>query len=247
MSDGRRLEKEIKLNATPEQVWEVISTGPGMSAWFVPHEIEPGEGGRTQADFGSGNISDGSVLAWEPGRRVVYGGGDGSPAVLEFLIEGRDGGSTVLRFVQSGFDGDDWESEYENFSEGWDLFFHNMSQYFDHFAGRPVSNVAVLNFTELDREAVWARLNRALGVPDGVAVGDQVTFKPTGAPEVSGVVDLRQRGLLGVLADDGLYRFMGEGADKYGYVTATHYIYRELDRTELTAAWQAWLDRVLAE
>jgi hypothetical protein len=216
-----------------------------MSAWFVPHEIEPGEGGRTRSDFGSGNVSEGKVLEWEPGRRVVYGE-DSSDGLLEFLIEGRDGGATVLRFVQSGFSGDDWEAEYEDFSKGWDLFFHNMSQYFDHFADRPVSNVAVLNFTDLGRDAVWEKLNRALGVPENIGTGDQVTLTPAGLGELHGVVDACERDVLGIRTADGLYRFMGEGADKHGFVTATHYVYRDLDSSELTAAWQAWLDGVLA-
>ena len=32
----RRLEKSIELDATPEQVWAAIATGPGIDSWFVP-------------------------------------------------------------------------------------------------------------------------------------------------------------------------------------------------------------------
>lgn len=28
MGEGRRLEREVALNATPEQVWETVSSGP---------------------------------------------------------------------------------------------------------------------------------------------------------------------------------------------------------------------------
>jgi hypothetical protein len=31
----RRLEKSVDLDATPEQVWETIATGPGISATWT--------------------------------------------------------------------------------------------------------------------------------------------------------------------------------------------------------------------
>ena len=31
---------ELEVPGTPEQVWEAISTGPGISAWFVPSEVD---------------------------------------------------------------------------------------------------------------------------------------------------------------------------------------------------------------
>ena len=34
------LDVQIEVAATPEQVWEAISTGPGISAWFMPAEVE---------------------------------------------------------------------------------------------------------------------------------------------------------------------------------------------------------------
>lgn len=51
--------------------------------------------------------------------------------------------------------------------------------------------------------------------------------------------------VLGLRTGDGLYRFAGEGADAWGMVVATHYLYGvDADRAETTAAWQAWLDRL---
>jgi uncharacterized protein YndB with AHSA1/START domain len=48
----RRLEKHIELDAGPEQVWEAIATGPGIATWFVPHDVEPREGGTVEQDYG---------------------------------------------------------------------------------------------------------------------------------------------------------------------------------------------------
>ena len=47
------LRKEITLQATPEQVWEAIATGPGIDGWFMGrNEVEPREGGRTAMTIG---------------------------------------------------------------------------------------------------------------------------------------------------------------------------------------------------
>ena len=50
--DGSRAGQTRRLDATPEQVWEVIATGPALHR-FVPHEVEEREAGRSRS-FGSG-------------------------------------------------------------------------------------------------------------------------------------------------------------------------------------------------
>src|SRR4051812_1181484 len=67
------LVKEIELDATRSQVWDVVATGPGLSAWFVPHDLESRLGGVGRADFGGGNFQDGRVLVYEPNRRIMLG------------------------------------------------------------------------------------------------------------------------------------------------------------------------------
>ena len=52
---GRRsIQVEVEVPGTPEDVWQAIATGPGISAWFVPAEFEE-QGGKPVAltlDFG---------------------------------------------------------------------------------------------------------------------------------------------------------------------------------------------------
>ena len=31
---------EVEVPGTPEQVWEAIATGPGISAWFMPADVD---------------------------------------------------------------------------------------------------------------------------------------------------------------------------------------------------------------
>ena len=44
--EGRRsISLEVEVPGTPQEVWEAIATGPGISAWFVPSEVDEREGG----------------------------------------------------------------------------------------------------------------------------------------------------------------------------------------------------------
>ncbi len=117
------IRKEIPLAATPEQVWEAIATGPGLTAWFMPMEVDP---------------DSSMVTSWEPGRRLAIrtpSAPDGSFQGFEYRIEARGQGSTVLRFAHNGFTSDDWGDEYEVVtSSGWDMYFHTLRQYLTHFA-----------------------------------------------------------------------------------------------------------------
>ena len=36
-ASGRRsVQVEVEVPGTPEEVWQAIATGPGVSSWFVP-------------------------------------------------------------------------------------------------------------------------------------------------------------------------------------------------------------------
>lgn len=247
--EPRRLARESELAATPDQVWQAISTPAGMSIWFVPHEQA---GDRIEADFGGDNTQAGQVLDWEPGKRVRYGvpGPDGAPPMtIEFLVEGRQDGTTLLRLVQSGFFGggdadDDWDAEYDGFGKGWDMFLHNLAEYFRYFPGLPVANVVATAFTELPGETVWAGLIARLGADP--ALGERVRLTPEGLEPIEGVVDLRDSALLGVRTEHGFYRFMVD--DLHHMVSTTQYFYGitvdHAARAARTAAWQSWLDRL---
>ena len=42
----RSVAVEVEVPGTPEEVWQAIATGPGITAWFVPTEVEEREGGE---------------------------------------------------------------------------------------------------------------------------------------------------------------------------------------------------------
>jgi uncharacterized protein YndB with AHSA1/START domain len=249
----RRLEKYVELDASPEQVWQAIATGPGIATWFVPHEVEPRADGTVEQDYGGGFTTRGRVTTWEPGRRFAYGAftppEDGRPNyAYEFLVEGRDGGGTVLRFVQCGFlDGADWDDEYDSFDAGWSLFLDNLRSYLRHFAGLPVRNAVAMSYTAGSARDIWPVVHRSLGLAGHLAVGETVTLAPDGPAPIVGVVDVANEEFLGVRSEHGLHRIGVEGEDGCG-VSAYHYVYgRPVDTAALTADWQQWLERLTQE
>jgi uncharacterized protein YndB with AHSA1/START domain len=239
------LRKEIILDATPEQVWEAIATGPGIDGWFMGrNQVEPREGGRTSMTIG-GQTEEAAVTAWEPGRRFAYRAAspDGAGFVaFEWLIEGRDDGTCVLRLVQSGVMGDDWEDEYDALTDGWDMYLHQLAQYLAHFRGRPVTPVTAMQPGAGDAERVRSVLSAGLGLDLPAAEGDKVRLTPEGLAPVDGVVDYVTPAILGVRGDDGLYRFI-RGFE--GTVAVGHHLYGDdVDQRAAERAWQAWLGRL---
>ncbi len=108
-ASGRRsVEVETEVPGTPEEVWQAIATGPGISAWFVPAKLEEREGGAIALDFGPGMESQAVIKAWDPPRRFVAenegGMGPGSPTVAdEWTVEAKSGGTCRVRIVHSWF------------------------------------------------------------------------------------------------------------------------------------------------
>lgn len=247
---GRELIKIIELDASPDQVWEAVATGPGISAWFVPHDLQPWLGGTIRARFGGGVDATGRVTAWEPGARFAHGSAEAPPDgvadyAFEFLVEGRAGGGTVLRFVQSGFRDEGWEDEYSSFDAGWDLFFGNLRSYLTRFADRPARTVVTMAMAPGSAAELWPVLRRALGVTGPPALGATVTLRPDGPPPVTGVVDVSSPEFLGLRSATGLHRIGAEGNAGCG-ISAYHYFYGDpVDTDSLTAAWQSWLESLV--
>ena len=61
-ASGRRsVQAEAEVPGTPEEVWQAIATGPGISSWFVPTEIHANKDGIPEkliCHFGPGTSMD---------------------------------------------------------------------------------------------------------------------------------------------------------------------------------------------
>jgi uncharacterized protein YndB with AHSA1/START domain len=247
MAHPFEFEHEIEVDATPEEVWEAIATGPGIDAWFMGrNEVEPREGGTARMTLG-GWTEEATVTAWDPPKRFAtrsHEGEDGSVHAFEFLVEGREKGTTVVRWVHSGFLGDNWEAEYEGLSEGDPMYFNKLAQYLTYFRGRTATPVNVFGPQVPDRAHAWEVFRRGLGLADPVVLDEQVRLTPEGLPPIEGVVDYLSPSFLGVRTGDGLYRFI-YGFD--GSVVLGHHVFTEgADQRELEEAWGSWLTKLFA-
>ena len=184
------VEAQIEVPGTPQQVWEAIATSAGVSAWFVPAEIEERQGGRIALDFGGGMEGSGVISAWDPPHRFVgeeeWGAGR---LATEYLVEARSRDTCVVRIVSSLFGtAEDWERELGSMQEGWGIFLRNLRRYLADFAGRPAATVMVQGTTAGPRTDAWADLADAVGLGK-VAVGERVQVAIPGAAAVAGVVE----------------------------------------------------------
>ncbi len=242
------LRKEVALDASPEQVWEAIATGPGITSWFMPHEVEPREGGVIRVTVGD-YTQESTVTAWDPPRRFAVRSqqaDDGSVHAFEYLIEGRAGGSTVLRFTHSGILGEDWEAEHDGLSQGWDMYLHTLAQYLRYFPGRTATFVAAEGPRPSGQEETWTALKRGLGLTGAVTEGDTVRLTLDGLAPIEGVVDYVRPRFLGVRTSDGLYRFHLRAAIGMPVAVGHHLYADDVDQKEAERAWQSWLSRSFA-
>jgi uncharacterized protein YndB with AHSA1/START domain len=239
---------DVEVDATPQQVWEAIATGPGYDSWYMGRtEVEPGEGGVVRTDLG-GHVMGSTITAWEPLRRFAYRGDetpDGRFIAFEFLIEGREQGSTVLRLVTNGFlPGDDWEAEFDAMRKGGAMYFATLVAYLTYFAGRTATPITAAAPMVPDTRGVFDRVPAALGLSAEPTVGDRVRVNPQGLPAIEGVVDFVNPDAIGVRTIDALYRFIG---GFFGPMIVTHHLFAEdVDHKKTEQAWRAWLARLSA-
>jgi uncharacterized protein YndB with AHSA1/START domain len=179
---------------TPEVVWQAIATGPGISSWFVPTEVEERVGGQTVSHFSPDGSMDSlaEVTVWNPPHLFVAAApgdlGPGNPTVAtEWHVETRSGGACVVRVVHSWYaDTDEWDAQFEQHLYGWLSFFRVLRAHLEHFAGQPTASFQVMGASEAAKEEVWARFLDELGI-GAVAEGAQVRSGPD-APELAGQV-----------------------------------------------------------
>jgi uncharacterized protein YndB with AHSA1/START domain len=191
-SGRRSVQAEVEVSGTPEEVWQAIASGPGISSWFVPTKLDGRVGGAATSSFGPGNSMDSvaRITGWEPPKRFVAEteGGPGTVAT-EWTVEAKAGGTCTVRVVHSWFAStDDWDDQFEGHSYGWISFFQILRLYLAHFAGQPCSLIQFMATSTEATEKAWDSLIRPLGLANA-GVGTRVTA-PVDAPELSGVVEV---------------------------------------------------------
>ena len=171
-ASGRRsIEVQTLVPGTPEEVWQAIATGPGISAWFVPTEFQERDGVPVTLTmhFGPGMDDVARVTAWDPPRRVAN--------VHERWRSARDGmdrrsalGRQVPRPRRSGIfsDTDDWDGHLESMEGGWSTFFRILNLYLAHFRGQRATTFRVMSIVEGPASNAWDTLTGPLDAAGAV-------------------------------------------------------------------------------
>lgn len=250
----RAIRLEVEVPGTPEQVWDAIATGSGISAWFVPAEVDEREGGAVvMHDIAPGIDETGRVTAWEPPHRFVYEAPEGGERRLafEWLVEARSGGSCVVRLVNSGFGtGADWDAEYDGMESGWRLFLENLRLYLTHFAGQRSRAIIVGGLASQPQSRAWSAMLSALGL-SVTSVGDPVSAGAADAPPLAGIVERVSDGMVTLLLSEpapGIAFLAVEGMGDEVAVSLYTYLFGDgvddvVARDE--PRWREWMQRHL--
>jgi uncharacterized protein YndB with AHSA1/START domain len=131
-----RIEREVTIAATPERVWEVITSPEHVSTWFgtgSPITIDLRPGGEMLLDHGAHGRYRTVIVEVDPPRRLSYRWAEGYPDTLaseasstlvEFTVTPLSENETLLTVVESGFTslvvpkGREFVS-YEGHADGW--------------------------------------------------------------------------------------------------------------------------------
>src|SRR3954469_21136840 len=192
-ANGRRsVQVEFEAPGTPEQVWQALATGPGISSWFVPTDIDERDGKPVAVNyhFGPGMEIRSVVTAYDAPRTFAQQGEGMTPGAppmaTEWSIEARGGGICIVRVVHSLFAStDDWDNQLESAKAGWSGFLNILRIYLRHFRGQRSAIMQVTSPIASTEAEAWETLTAALGVK-GVSVGQRWT-RPAGVSPLSGL------------------------------------------------------------
>lgn len=141
------IEREIRIEAAPEVVYQVISTAEHLREWWPDEaELEAVPGATGVITFGDSSTPDAhvaplTVIEADPPRRFsfrwVYDEGaqaapDNSLLVTFDLVP--SGGGTLLRLTETGFREKGWEAavleeQYRDHVTGWDYYLPRLARY----------------------------------------------------------------------------------------------------------------------
>jgi uncharacterized protein YndB with AHSA1/START domain len=251
----RSIETEIEVPGTPEQVWQAIATGPGLSAWFVPAEVAGREGGSITLHHAPGMDQSAVITEWDPPRRFAYEDEGWQPSpeastervATEYLVEARSGGTCVVRVVMSGFGtGADWDRAIESFTDGWRSALFSLQLYLTHFPGQRCAPIIVGGRARGPQERAWSDLRAALGLGEP-AEGRRIATSAPGAPPFAGEVVRAVAGKVMLVLEEpapglGFIAVGGPGEEVFAFVRAHLFGDEAAAVAEREGeAWDAWM------
>ena len=148
------IERELRIDATPEVVFEVISSPEHLREWWPDGaELDPVPGATGAITFGDPTAPDATivpltVLEADPPRRFAFrwaydeGAATETNSFLVTLDLVPSGDGTLLRFKETGFRERGWEAAvleeaYLDHVRGWDHFLPRLVTYANRLVARP--------------------------------------------------------------------------------------------------------------
>lgn len=177
----RRVEAEIEVPGTPEEVWRAIATSEGLSSWFYRSRVEGGVGGAAECDFGPGMESIEQITAWKPPESYSTAAPPGEveepedgprDIATEWIVEARGGNLCVVRVVHSWFaETDDWDGQFEGHVYGWMAsFLPALRLYLTHYQGQKCSAFQITHLSPYSGPQTMRTVKDSLGI--GTAKGE---------------------------------------------------------------------------
>jgi uncharacterized protein YndB with AHSA1/START domain len=148
------IEREIHVDASPEVVFEVVSSPVHIKEWWgAEAELEPTAGASGELAWGRGtaeeHIESITVVDAEPPRlfsfRWAYEGAAEPTSTNSMLVTFElvpSGGGTVVRVTETGFRERGWEiavleAAYQDHVQGWDHFVGRLGEYVARLVSTP--------------------------------------------------------------------------------------------------------------
>ena len=143
------IDREVHIDASPETVFDVISTPEHIREWWGGAETDlaatPGAVARI-AWGGDTHVEQLKVVEADPPRlfsfRWVFDDGTDSPSLLVTFELVPSGAGTLLRMTETGYREKGWEiatleAAYADHVRGWDLFVPAIAEYVARLVSTP--------------------------------------------------------------------------------------------------------------
>jgi uncharacterized protein YndB with AHSA1/START domain len=119
---GRTLEKEVFIKASPQRVFQALTTKEDLERWFlVKAEVDLRPGGAIRFEWGPAMVEVGKILVCEPPHRLSYSWEalEPSPTTITFELTAENDG-TRLHLIHTGIGvGEDWDAYSTAVDSGW--------------------------------------------------------------------------------------------------------------------------------
>ena len=125
----KRLDFEVEIPATPNEVWVALSTTDGLKTWLAPEtRVDLRKGGDWVVLFNGASAGGGTIIDFVEGKSITIAAmapesfptvrKERTTAVFEF-DSAKDGKASIVRLHQTGWKtGEEWDKAFDYLATG---------------------------------------------------------------------------------------------------------------------------------